>query len=70
MNVAAKNQQLNTAPSEGLSGSEVKERIKKGLTNKKPSDNEYTTAAIVRKNVFTYFNFIFFAFAFVLIIEG
>lgn len=70
MNVAAKNQQLNTAPSEGLSGSEVKERIKKGLTNKKPSDNEYTTAAIVRKNVFTYFNFIFFAFASVLIIEG
>lgn len=66
----AENHRYNTAPSEGLSGDEVKARIKEGLTNKKPSDNEYTTAAIIRKNVFTYFNFVFFVFAAVLIIEG
>lgn len=57
-------------PDEGLDYSSVKARIKNGQTNKKVSDNEYSTGAIIRKNVFTYFNFVFFAFALVLIIEG
>lgn len=69
--MTSKTENLNSFDSfEGLNADSVKERIKNGQTNKKPSDNEYTTGAIIRKNVFTYFNLIFFVFAFVLLIEG
>lgn len=51
----------------GLSDEQVKQRTADGLTNKTKGDNTYSFSNIVIKNVFTYFNFIFFVFAAVLL---
>ncbi len=60
----------NSAPDAGLSEIEAEERAEEGLINKKPSDNNDTVSKIITKNIFTYFNIIFFVFAAVLIYEG
>ena len=52
----------------GLSQQEVEERIQKGLVNKVTVSTEKTTWQIIQSNVFTYFNFIFFILALLLII--
>lgn len=52
----------------GLSQQEVEERIQKGLVNKVTVSTEKTTWQIIQSNVFTYFNFIFFVLALLLII--
>lgn len=51
----------------GLNGEQVKERRENGLINKTAADNAYSLPNIIIKNVFTYFNFIFFVFAAVLL---
>lgn len=55
------------SPNLGLNAEQVKGRIADGLCNKSKSDNTYSVPNIIIKNVFTYFNFIFFAFAAVLL---
>lgn len=52
----------------GLSQQEVEERIQKGLVNKVIVSTEKTTWQIIQSNVFTYFNFIFFVLAMLLVI--
>ncbi|VUX02235.1 putative cation-transporting ATPase F [Streptococcus constellatus] len=52
----------------GLSQKEVEERIQKGLVNKVTVSTEKTIWQIIQSNVFTYFNFIFFVLAVLLII--
>ena len=52
----------------GLSQQEVEERIQKGFVNKVTVSTEKTTWQIIQSNVFTYFNFIFFVLALLLII--
>ena len=52
----------------GLSQQEVEERIQKGLVNKVTVSTEKTTWQIIQSNVFTYFNFIFFVLAMLLVI--
>lgn len=56
-------------PDTGLNDLQVSEMIKNGQTNKLPSDDQYSIPKIVAKNVFTYFNLIFFIFAAVLITQ-
>lgn len=52
----------------GLSQQEVEERIQKGLVNEVTVSTEKTTWQIIQSNVFTYFNFIFFVLAMLLVI--
>ena len=54
-------------PEYGLDAEKVSERQAQNLTNKTSSDNRHSTAKIITKNVFTYFNIIFFVFAAVLL---
>lgn len=56
-------------PDTGLNDLQVSEMIKNGQTNKLPSDDQYSIPKIVAKNVFTYFNLIFFIFAAALITQ-
>ena len=58
-----------TDPKTGLTENEVKNRKSEGFTNECPSDNSYSIPHIIRKNVFTYFNIIFFIFAAVLAVH-
>ena len=55
---------------EGLSSVQVHERIKNNLSNHTEADKTHSVKNIIKQNVFTYFNFIFFVFAVVLIIVG
>ncbi len=55
---------------EGLSSMQVHERIKNNLSNRTEADKSHSVKNIIKQNVFTYFNFIFFVFAVVLIIVG
>ena len=59
-----------TDPNLGLDDSQVEERLDAGLTNEKAADDTNYTAKIIRKNIFTYFNLIFFVFAAILISQG
>ena len=43
--------------------------MKIGLSNKLPSDDQNSISKIIAKNVFTYFNLIFFIFAIALMVE-
>lgn len=52
----------------GLSQKEVKARVQKGLVNEVTVSTEKTTWQIIQSNVFTYFNFIFFVLAVLLVI--
>ena len=52
----------------GLSQQEVEERIQKGFVNEVTVSTEKTTWQIIQSNVFTYFNFIFFVLAMLLVI--
>ncbi|WP_049494040.1 cation-translocating P-type ATPase [Streptococcus constellatus] len=52
----------------GLSQKEVKARVQKGLVNEVTVSTEKTTWQIIQSNVFTYFNFIFFVLAMLLVI--
>ena len=54
---------------EGLTTSEVEERISKGLINEDVSSSTRTVKEIVKENVLTYFNLIFAVLAVLLIIE-
>lgn len=54
----------------GLTGKQVEERMEKGLQNLVSTHTSKTTREIVRSNIFTYFNLIFFLIALVLIWEG
>ena len=56
-------------PNQGLNDNQVAERMKIGLSNKLPSDDQNSISKIIAKNVFTYFNLIFFIFAIALIVE-
>ena len=55
---------------EGLTTSEVEERISKGLINEDVSSSTRTVKEIVKENVLTYFNLIFAVLAVLLIIVG
>ena len=55
---------------EGLTTSEVEERINKGLINEDVSSSTRTVKEIVKENVLTYFNLIFAVLAVLLIIVG
>lgn len=56
-------------PNWGLNDNQVAERLKIGLSNKLPSDDQNSISKIIAKNVFTYFNLIFFIFAIALMVE-
>lgn len=55
---------------EGLSASQVKERITEGLTNVEVEPPSQTTKEIIHENVFTYFNLIFVVLAVLLCLVG
>lgn len=57
-------------PSQGLSPAEVQERITKGYANTSVASPTNTVGHIIRSNVFTYFNLIFFLLAAALIAVG
>lgn len=56
-------------PTVGLSDEQVRARTEEGLTNVTHSDTQKTTAEIVRSNLLTYFNMIFFVIAAILAYE-
>lgn len=58
-----------TNPDTGLSSQQVAERLEQGLSNSVTSQASKTAGQIVRSNVFTYFNLIFFLLAAVLLYE-
>ena len=55
---------------QGLSDAEVQQRRNAGKTNALPDDSTQSVSAIVKKNVFTYFNLIFAIIAVLLIVAG
>lgn len=55
---------------EGLTQSQVQSRIDEGLTNRVEDEDSKWAGKIVRKNIFTYFNLIFFVLAVILLYEG
>ena len=55
---------------EGLNDIQVQERIEKGWINHVVESPEKTNKQIVKDNIFTYFNLIFFVFSILLIIAG
>lgn len=60
----------DTDPRTGLSDKEVADRIEWGLYNNAPENSEISLSKIVTKNIFTYFNLLFFIFAIALILQG
>lgn len=59
---------INTTFQLGLSDNEVKERVEKGRQNTAIDTCEKTTKQILKENVFTYFNLIFFVLTVLLIL--
>ena len=59
-----------TDPNLGLSSEEAAQRSAAGYANIVTDDTSQTAGQIVRSNVFTYFNMIFFLIALVLLLEG
>ncbi len=59
-----------TAPSTGLTGAEVEERVRKGLTNQVPSKTSRSFFHIIRANVFNRFNAILGALFILLLLAG
>ena len=57
-------------PQTGLTGPQVQDRLNAGLVNKAVESPTKTVGQIIRGNVLTYFNFIFFALAAALILVG
>ncbi|MGN0106156.1 MAG: HAD-IC family P-type ATPase [Hominilimicola sp.] len=62
-------ERFNPNPEFGLSAEQVKQRIREGYINETSDSDCRTVGKIIRSNVFTYFNFIFFILAVVLLIE-
>ena len=54
----------------GLTDEQVQEQLELGNVNELPDSEAMTTGEIIRKNVFTYFNYIFFGLTVLLIIAG
>lgn len=54
----------------GLSSNEVNQRISQGLTNNINIATDKSTKEIIKSNVFTYFNFIFFVLAVLIFLAG
>lgn len=57
-------------PATGLSDEQVEQRTNQGLINVSHTKTQKTTGEIVRSNIFTYFNMIFFVLAVILAYEG
>ena len=55
-------------PFPGLSAGEVEERRRAGQDNRSVESPSKTTKEIIKDNVLTYFNFVFFAIAVILIL--
>ncbi|MGN0180431.1 MAG: cation-translocating P-type ATPase, partial [Monoglobaceae bacterium] len=62
-------ERFNPNPEFGLSAEQVKQRIREGYINETSDSDCRTVGKIIRSNVSTYFNFIFFILAVVLLIE-
>ncbi len=54
----------------GLTTAQVQDRVRRGQVNEQVDSTAMTTADIIRENLFTYFNFIFFVIAVLLIAAG
>lgn len=63
-------ERFSPAPSTGLSDEQVEQRRHRGLVNVSHIKTQKTTGEIVRSNIFTYFNMIFFVLAAILAYEG
>ncbi len=63
-------QRVTPDPDVGLTQDQVDERIAGGYANIVTDDSGLTTGKIIRSNIFTYFNMIFFILALVLLYEG
>ncbi len=63
-------QRVTPDPDVGLTQAQVDERIAGGYANIVTDDSGLTTGKIIRSNIFTYFNMIFFILALVLLYEG
>lgn len=61
---------INTLPDQGLSESEVAQRINEGQTNEVKNTNTRSIKEIVLKNIFTYFNLVFSLLAACVILVG
>lgn len=61
---------FNPQPDRGLSAKQVEMRVNEGLVNIMDDESSATTGHIIRSNIFTYFNLIFFIIALVLLYEG
>lgn len=62
--------EFQTNPKTGLTSEQAAERMRQGLCNTTSDQTSLTTKEIIRSNVFTYFNLIFFIIAAVLLYEG
>ena len=63
-------ERLETDPEKGLTSEEALQRYENGYGNIVTDDSSVTTGKIIKSNVFTYFNMIFFLLALVLLYEG
>ena len=61
---------VQTDPEKGLTRDQAQERLENGYANVVTEETATTTGQIIRSNVFTYFNMIFFLLALVLLWEG
>ena len=61
-------QRFQPDPDQGLSAQQVQDRTDRGLVNVVTDDSSETTGRIIRSNVFTYFNIIFFVMALILLL--
>ena len=57
-------------PRQGLTAAQVQQRVEEGLQNIVTDDSSETVGKIIKSNVLTYFNLIFFVMALVLLYEG
>ena len=60
----------NPCPDQGLTIEQAAERYRKGYDNRTPKSLSKTTGQIIRDNVLTFFNFLFFSLAFCLFLVG
>ena len=61
---------IETDPEKGLTAAQAQERLENGYANVVTEETATTAGKIIRTNVFTYFNMIFFLLALVLLWEG
>jgi cation-transporting ATPase E len=61
---------IEALPGQGLTAAQARERLENGYANISPASPEKTTGQILKDNIFTYFNLVFFLLALLIILVG